>query len=202
MALNNVPQTGQTLGQTRDQISGNFSVINAAFLVDHVEYNIGGQGFHKQVTFPVQSGGSVPPVPTNNTFVMYMTLDNLTPPNGTNTGINQLFIKRDTDSATSLGTPITAQVYDNGTTSGWSMLPSGVIVKWGQFSSAGNIATPVNLLGPAYTGTGTYSVTISPMSVITPAATYAITYPSNNQFTFFTPQTFSAVVFRYIAIGI
>ena len=56
MALINVPLAGQSLGITRDPVNNNFSTINSAFLVDHVEYNTAGQGKHNKVTFPVQGG--------------------------------------------------------------------------------------------------------------------------------------------------
>jgi len=58
MALNNIPLAGQSLGTTRAPINQNFSVIDAAFQIDHVDYNIAGQGKHNKVTFPVQ--GSAP----------------------------------------------------------------------------------------------------------------------------------------------
>lgn len=60
MALNNLPNPGQTLNVTRNPIKQNFDDINTTFKIDHVEYNITNGGKHNQVTFPVNVAGAIP----------------------------------------------------------------------------------------------------------------------------------------------
>jgi hypothetical protein len=59
MPLNNVPNPGQNLLQTRDQINDNFSDIDTAFAVNHVDYNLSNQGKHNFVTMPIQAADPV-----------------------------------------------------------------------------------------------------------------------------------------------
>ena len=60
----NIPQSGQSLGQTRDAVRNNFTNYNTVVSVDHVAPNSSGEGQHKQVTlntfgaFPYAASGS------------------------------------------------------------------------------------------------------------------------------------------------
>lgn len=47
----NIPNTGQSLGQTKNPIRGNFLNYFNTISVDHVEPNLSGAGEHAQVTF-------------------------------------------------------------------------------------------------------------------------------------------------------
>lgn len=62
----NIPQSGQSLGQTRDAIRNNFSNYNTVVSVDHVAPNAAGQGEHQQVTFNAvhvpAAGTTTPPI--------------------------------------------------------------------------------------------------------------------------------------------
>jgi hypothetical protein len=60
MALINVPNPGQTLGNSRPSINSNFAVIDAAFIVDHEDYNTTNQGMHNRVSFLSQNPVPVP----------------------------------------------------------------------------------------------------------------------------------------------
>lgn len=52
MALNILPNSGQSLDETRDPIKDNFTYINTGFLANHVELNSGlNSGKHTAVTF-------------------------------------------------------------------------------------------------------------------------------------------------------
>lgn len=115
MALNVVPNAGQSLAVTRDPIRNNFGTINAAFLVDHVEYNIADQGKHKQVTFP---NNAPPAAPIANEIKLY---------NANGGGIPQLFVQR--VAAPALNIPFTQATY---VSPGYTYLPSGIIIQWGQ----------------------------------------------------------------------
>ena len=142
MALINVPLASQSLGQTNASIRGNFSVIGAAFIVDHVDYNTSGQGKHNQVTFPVQ--GAQP------TFL---------------TGEEGLYVHKQLVAGT-VDIPFTASKMSNyafaSCNSGWSYLPSGLLIKWGSIA-ANSPAISVNTTtisgGPAFQQVFTVMVT-------------------------------------------
>lgn len=122
MALNQVPQPGSSLGSTRNQILNNFSVIDAAFSVNHVPYNdgTGNQGKHAFIQFPVEA--SVP----GGIIAGDVSLYNKQPASPFPlTGVNELFLVK-SDGVTQI--PITASAQS---TNGWSYLPSGVLMKWG-----------------------------------------------------------------------
>jgi hypothetical protein len=131
--LNNVPQTGQTLGATRNSIQTNFSTVDTAFTVDHVQYNdgSGGQGKHKKVTFPVQS-----PAPSFSAgeVGLYNFLNPLT-------AKNELYLHRITGASTS-NIPMASSTL-SGTqapaslASFWTYLPSGMIIIKGTFTGSG-----------------------------------------------------------------
>src|SRR6188768_1525674 len=55
MALIPVPLAGQTLAASRPDINSNFSTIDIAFAVDHIDYNLPGQGQHNKISFPLQN---------------------------------------------------------------------------------------------------------------------------------------------------
>lgn len=175
MALNPVPQSGQTLGQTRVPIFGNFTTINAAFLVDHVEYNTTGQGKHNKVTFPAQS-----PAPTflSGEEGLYNLL------NGT-TSKNELYVHKQTSAGTA-DIPFTASVLSNSiptnNSNGWTYLPSGILVKWMINLPVPNVGSnPVNLVAIGPTFTNVYWVGISTAGS-NPSRTYSlVSIPSTTQ---------------------
>jgi hypothetical protein len=122
MALNNIPQAGQSLGSTRDLISQNFSVIDTAFSINHVPYNdpSGLQGKHPLVQFPVQT--TIPATITTGDISLYNKLPAAPFPT---TGTNELFLVKANGTTT---IPITAS---HQATTGWTYLPSGILMKWG-----------------------------------------------------------------------
>ncbi len=153
MALNNVPLTGQTLGVTRVPINQNFSVINAAFLVDHVEYNTAGQGQHNQVTFPVQMAMPAFGAGVNGLYNL----------NDATTTKNEVYVHKQ-NVASSIDVPFTASILGTAAvasiTEGWSYLPSGVLLKWGLLTANNSGTATLNLntggvLGPNFTRTFT-----------------------------------------------
>ncbi len=147
MALNNVPLAGQTLGVTRVPINQNFSLINAAFLVDHVEYNIAGQGRHQQVSMTLKAPGPVTTIATTNGFFAQ---------NWATTTKDEMWIQ----TAAGVGTnqyPMSASVLSQtpligNYTTGWTYLPSGIVMKWGNVSVNTNSTVTVTLngIGPNY----------------------------------------------------
>jgi len=120
MALNNVPLAGQTLSTTRVPINQNFSVIDTAFTVDHVDYNIAGQGQHNKVSFPIQNPV---PAPQAGIVQLYSQLSSIT---------NQpelVFTHQQGSTA-----PVAARIVEftsaGWANPGWTRLPSGIMMKW------------------------------------------------------------------------
>jgi hypothetical protein len=121
MALTVVPNSGQTLNSSRTQISGNFATIDTAFQIDHVDYNLANQGMHETVTFPI---GSAPTVSSTGFIGLYGALDLA--------GNPQIFVNNTSTGNVGKSTkqvPMTAGFLQ---TTGWSYLPSGLLMKWGQ----------------------------------------------------------------------
>lgn len=114
MPLNSIPNSGQSLDQTRDGIRQNFDVTNTAFTVDHVSFNLAGQGKHNKVTFPVQAAD---PVLAANEIAIFSKLAG---------GVPALFIS---DQVAATVTNFTSATKAN---TGTLTLPSGIIVKWGR----------------------------------------------------------------------
>ena len=128
MALNiNIPQANQTLAITQPLILNNFNAINTAFAVDHVNFNDPGQGKHNKITFPVQA---VVPVFAASDLGLFSFL------NATTTK-NELNVYK-ANNAGYVNVPFTASILSNSAPiqngSGWSYLPSGLIIQWGTVS--------------------------------------------------------------------
>ena len=169
MPLNDVPMSGlQTLGATQALIRGNFTTINDVFEIDHVSYGTAGQGKHNQVTFPTHIG----PIPTIGAPIateFYLFNQTAAP-----SGVPDLWLKR------GAGTPypITATITDIDL-NGWTRLPSGILLKWGQTSGGflvGNTWTTVTFPTAATIPvfTAIYSVQLTP-KVVTAAPSTAQT---------------------------
>lgn len=150
MALFLVPQIGQNLENTQTPILQNFTNINADFLVDHVEFNSGGDsGKHKKITFPVLyttiAPVSLPAFGANEQGLFAAISD---PATATGTGVNEIFVFKNPSFGGGLGSQrfsITenrgnkagelAVSYNSPTfvtprTQGYAMLPNGTFLQW------------------------------------------------------------------------
>ncbi len=132
MALNNVPVAGQTLLSSRDLINQNFAVIDTAFSVNHVPYNdgSGNQGMHKFLQMPA----ATPTIATAaNQVGVYAK-------NGAFSAVPELFFQRQSLAANSGYAFTEAQ----NTANGWTRLPSGILLKWGQSAVAAGASSGAN----------------------------------------------------------
>ena len=134
MALTPTPNSGQTLNSSRPQISGNFASIDTAFKVDHVEYNLTGQGTHSRVFFAQQSADI--PTPNATDAVLYTK-------SGTGGG-NSLFYR-----GPSNADPAEFS-YALKAANGYTILPSGIIIQWasGNLPNTGATKASVNISLP------------------------------------------------------
>ena len=127
--LSLVPQSGQTLAQTRQPILQNFTDIQNQFAVNHVQYNdpSGFAGEHNKVSFVQQT--SVAPV--INKVLLYNLLD-------ATTGQNELYMSRSTAAAFPITEMAAGSTSSTGSSRGWTYLPSGMIIKFRKVTASGN----------------------------------------------------------------
>jgi hypothetical protein len=131
MALNiNIPQPSQTLAQTQLDIKDNFIFINTGFSVDHVEFNVTGAGKHNKITFPVQSPAPVFVDVGDIGLFSFIGSNSFIPTNK-----NELNVYKDSNTGY-VNVPFTASILSDFTpttgSTGWSYLPSGLIIRWGK----------------------------------------------------------------------
>ena len=195
MALNNVPLTGQSLGVTRVPINDNFTVIAADFAVDHVAYNTTNEGKHKQVTMPVSAGA--PPTAAGEVALFSRT--------SPLTGAPEMAWERQSNGAV---VEFTGGLLAS---SGWSYLPSGVLLKWGHTSATGltTVTFPIGANIPAFTNIFSMQVTTAYVNgsdgdgfvrlnnFLAPYTQFSV-YASHRTST----GSFGPVNFQYLAIGV
>lgn len=137
MALSNVPLAGQTLAGSRPDINSNFSVIDTAFSVDHVGYNITNQGRHNRVSFPTRS-----PVPAAEAGIvqLFSVLSTIT-------NQPELVFRHQLGSTAPAAGQIVEFTSAGWANPGWAKLPSGILLKWHSginFASLETVAIDLN----------------------------------------------------------
>ncbi len=155
MAYNaNIPQATDQLSQSQLDLLNNFTAINNWVQINHIGFNVANSGKHAFVQFTLQT--------VNPTLNGEIGLGNFF--YGL-TGINELWISRFDAIPTRFTYPLTASVLSTvefpGVNSlGFTYLPSGIIMKWGQTtglaSGANNTITiPANATqGPRFSDNG------------------------------------------------
>lgn len=133
MALNVVPNAGQTLNNSRPLINGNFVSINAAFSVDHVDYGLPLAGEHKKLTLAQQAYVAPILAPTTGaTEGVIFSRDSIEAP-GTMGMFYQPPSKANTDKPVEFSYAIKLSP-------GYTILPSGIWLAWGAHASVnGNV---------------------------------------------------------------
>jgi len=195
MALNNVPLTGQTLGVTRVPINQNFSVIGSTFEVDHVGYNLTNQGKHNKVTMPVQSPA---PVTAAGEVALFSQTSSLT-------NVPEIAWRRQSSGSV---VEFTGGLLAS---SGWTYLPSGILLKWGHTSATGltTVTFPVGANIPAFTNIFSMQVTTAYVNTSDGDGFVRLNnfLAPYTQFSVFASRrtstgSFGPVNFQYLAIGV
>lgn len=135
MSLNNVPLAGQTLNVTQVPINQNFATIDTAFAVDHVAYNIAGQGQHNKVSFPTQNPVPAPQAGICQLYSQVSTITNQP----------ELVFTHQVGSTAPTAAQIVEFTSAGWTTPGWARLPSGILLKWNTLNFAGGSSLTVNV---------------------------------------------------------
>jgi len=117
-----VPQGGDLLSQSQSDILNNFTAIKTLVDINHVTFDAVEEGKHHFVQFPVQS-----PVPTTGAgeVGIYSQTSAIT-------GNPELVFAPENDATTYEFTSATKNA------NGFTMLPSGIIIKWGTGSVGAN----------------------------------------------------------------
>jgi len=157
----NIPQPTDLLSVSQGNLLNNFGALQALIDVNHVDFAATGAGKHKWVTLPLQ--GATPPAGAGfiaGELGLYNAAYALTTQ-------NELFINK-TNQATVVQVPATASVLSANSapaqgSPGWTLLPSGIVLRWGNFTGFTGLAT-VTLStsaanGPALTQILTVQVT-------------------------------------------
>lgn len=160
MALTILPNAGQTLVETRDPIRINFQNIENGFIQDHVDYATANAGKHTAVHFVNQQVAPNAPVTVGGECAIYAApsiLGAANPP--------ALFFKGQNSAANLNGIDFTTCGAAN---PGWTRLPSGIIIVWGNTNLTGTFATPqtvafpANANTPVFTNVFTVQLTLGP----------------------------------------
>ncbi len=136
MALNLVPQPGQSLNFTQTPILNNFITIDTGFSIDHIAFGDANVGKHKQVTIPKQSGATIPATSANEVMLYCHTTG----------GTPALYFKGPGKAAGDNGVDFTTA--NNVEVKGWVQMPGGTIFAWGADSGLGALSIDVTGLFP------------------------------------------------------
>jgi len=137
MALIPVPLAGQTLAASRPDINGNFSTIDTAFAIDHIDYNLPGQGQHNKISFPIQN-----PVPAPQAGIVQLYSQT-----SAITGQPELVFTHQLGSTAPVAARIVEFTSAGWANPGWTRLPSGILLKWHagiNFASMNTVAINLN----------------------------------------------------------
>lgn len=187
----NIPTPNQRFKDSQSLIQSNFTDIANALAINHEAFNLPNVGKHKFLQMPIQGAA---PATAANELGLY-----------TKTGITtniEMFIRRE-----SSGSEIefTGSLQS---ANGWTRLPSGILLKWGQGTlnagQPGTINFPVAATIPVFTAI--YMVQLTPIGGGNPniAATLATISTTGFQAwrTERTSTTTASVSVQYFAIGI
>ena len=141
-----IPQPTDQLSKSQSDLLANFRSINTWCNVNHVNFNAGADaGKHKWVTFPREAVVPTPPFGASE-LSLYNILN-------ATSGVSELYVQK----GVAAGIPFTLSRSVAAST-GWTYLPSGMKIVWGQDTIAGGNATKTTLFAsvaafPGFSGT-------------------------------------------------
>lgn len=202
----NSPQANQLFSVSQPIIQGNFSILQNIFDINHVDYNAGANaGKHIYVELPIAAGNPIPPIAFPAAEIVVYAATNAT------TTVNELYVNK-TNQATVVQVPMTASRLSTNSNPGtnvfgWSYLPSGILLMWGQSTANGLTATvfPVGATIPTFTGVMTIQLTTAYGNAADGDGFVRLQAFTNLQFSAYgsarTTVTNKAVQFQWLAIG-
>ncbi len=133
MSYTLLPNSGETLGGTRNDIRTNFVLIQTAFAVNHIGYGLTGQGKHSFVQMPEIAIPATPPTTLANEAALFTDV-------GAGPAETNFFIRGEANGGSyqltrldqaNFATFGTNTAYIIGTIGGWTFLPGGLILNYG-----------------------------------------------------------------------
>lgn len=186
----NVPQATQTFQATQAPINANFQGIQTLVGINHVQFDLADQGKHKWVSMPIQAANP-------GTLATEMALYTKT---STLSTVPEMFIQRADASVVEFTSALNSSV-------GWTRLPSGILIKWGNASANGNTvyAYPTGATIPVFTNVFSVSITTEDASATDANVFVRLTNYNTTTITVYSSQRTTTSVatstFQYIAIG-
>lgn len=148
----NIPQSTDILSQSQADLLNNFQAISVWVNIDHVDFGSVDEGKHNKVTFVVQS-----PAPSfaAGEIGLYNFLSPIT-------AVDELYLVNSAGTATQMSASILSTNANPGNNvSGWTYLPSGILLKWGNATANGNTAFTFPVAGniPVFTNVMSMQIT-------------------------------------------
>ena len=125
---NAIPQPGDLLSQSQADILANFAAIQTWIAVNHGIFGAADDGKHKWVSLPNQGADVVTVAHEKAIYAKQSALS----------GVAELFIRNESSGTITEFTSSTQAV------SGYTRLPSGILIKWGTGNTGSNAATTAN----------------------------------------------------------
>ncbi len=199
----NIPMATDLLSQSQSDIQSNFAAIKALIDINHATFGNAQEGKHKYVELPVQTPS--PPIAFAAGEVALYSFLNAT------TVQNELYINK-TNQATVTQIPATASILSTNSNpgsnvAGWTYLPSGILLKWGNGSANGLTAILYPVAGtiPVFTNVMSVQITTAYGNAADGDGFVRLQNFSNTGFSAYgsarTTVTNKAVQFQYLAIG-
>lgn len=188
-----IPASGQSLGNSRPQVQGNFDYINTSFAINHVAFNASGVGKHKFLQMPEQ--GSAPTTAVNEGGLYTKEAQSIT----------NLFWRMENN-----GTEIQmTNIAPNSASAGYTFLPGGMLMQWDNVVLTGPNTSTLVTLPTSFTTAGVkvipYSVVVTGNCNLAATVLLALSVGSfdapNDQFQIRRQGSAGAVNAYYVAIG-
>lgn len=160
MFSNAIPQPNHQLNNSQKDLLDNFIAIQNLIGINHVNFNVTGEGKHTQVTLPENVAPTNTAIDEANIYSQLSTL----------TAQTELFWQRENNGTRIEWTGLLAAQ------TGWTRLPSGILLKWGLVPTN---AAPTIIVFPV-------AATIPPFNLLVPNNPFtvlAIAVDNNNQST-------------------
>jgi|SRR5690348_16546977 hypothetical protein len=202
----NSPAANQLLSVSQPIIQGNFSIIDTSFQVNHLAFNAGADnGKHKYIELPIAMGNPIPPVAFPAAEIAVYAATNAT------TTVNELYVNK-TNQATVVQVPMTASILSTNSNpgnnvGGWTYLPSGLLLKWGNAVANGNTAFTFTVAATIPVFTNVMSMQLSTWYILGTDGDGFVRLSSFNNLGFSafgsarTTTTTKNVSFQWLAIG-
>lgn len=187
----NTPQATDPISSTQGPISTNFSILNTTFASDHIpptNATSANWGLHQQVTLlaPLASD----PSPSGTTSVVYSKTIN----NYSSGSQEQLFFVNSETGVEQITYPSSLG------TSGWTILPGGLLMQWG--TSTPSSTGPNSVTFSKTYGTGVYNIQCTFIKASTYNNSLSIGTVTTSGFQYYLNSAPASATVYWMAIGV